>query len=341
LHNLEIYDFKIRAWDKVLLPSDFSENVKTVHYDHKAPNKPTGLEVIQISENALNLTWNVSTDNDVVEYLVFVNQTGSGIDGPYELTKRVITNNLILTGLAANTRYYFVLQAFDEAGNPSEISEAAWNSTKAYEPPKIIDAYPEDNSEGFEVTRSVTIVFSISMDANSLSSVVDISPATYFVLNFTDDNKIMQIRFQNKLKYNTTYKIIIGRAKSVIGGILEDAPFTLTFKTILKPTVTIITPRPNMNVKPGEFIIISGESNGYVEGTDIKISLDKENEVAKIKHNGTWSLKIRAPPESGDYILTIIVDDQTFLSNIKVLDSPDEIEVKEKDDEDRNYLEEE
>jgi parallel beta-helix repeat protein len=174
LVNNSQYHFKIRAWDEVPWNSSFSVPVTTTHFDYKKPVQPINLRAETTSQSNITLTWSASSDADVLKYRVFLNRSGFGNGGPYELqaTLNALTYDFI--GLMENTTYYFVVQAVDEANNPSEYSNQAWNITFSVPPEvPILDELPEYtnklriNITGTSELFTTVIIFKNGIEAES------------------------------------------------------------------------------------------------------------------------------------------------------------------------------
>jgi len=73
------------------------------------------------SSSSVTLTWNANTESDLAGYRVY-RSTSSGIYGAAIATIQGNTPGYIATGLQFNTTYFFVVTAFDIAGNESAYS---------------------------------------------------------------------------------------------------------------------------------------------------------------------------------------------------------------------------
>jgi fibronectin type 3 domain-containing protein len=67
------------------------------------------------------LTWNSNTDVDLAGYKIY-RSTASGTYGAALATVPAGTVTYLATGLTANTTYFFVITAYDTAGNESLFS---------------------------------------------------------------------------------------------------------------------------------------------------------------------------------------------------------------------------
>lgn len=73
------------------------------------------------SNSSVSLTWNANTENDLAGYRVY-RATSSGTYGAPIATIQGNTTSYIATGLQFGTTYFFVVTAFDIAGNESAYS---------------------------------------------------------------------------------------------------------------------------------------------------------------------------------------------------------------------------
>jgi|GEM_PF-2286324 len=85
--------------------------------DLQAPSTPQKLKAVAVSSNQVNLSWNASVDNiGVLAYRIYRN--GSLVQTVYSGT------TFSDTGLSENTKYTYIIDAIDAAGNSSAPSSA-------------------------------------------------------------------------------------------------------------------------------------------------------------------------------------------------------------------------
>jgi parallel beta-helix repeat protein len=124
------YIYRIRAYDEV---PHYSINISLLAttLDITAPIPPSGLMVKNIGGHEMTLTWNPSTDLDVMGYHIFINNTGADASGPFHklFTLPLLTTQIIIPGLLEETTYYFTIVAFDEVPNDSVYSEVVSGTT--------------------------------------------------------------------------------------------------------------------------------------------------------------------------------------------------------------------
>ncbi|UCH89869.1 MAG: fibronectin type III domain-containing protein, partial [Thermoplasmata archaeon] len=332
------YDFKIRVWDKTTTASLFSNPISVIHLDFLAPRPPSNLIAETISETSIRLSWDASLDPDVLYYRVYVKQFGSGSGGSYSFLKEVSSLNSTIDDLDEDTEYYFAVRAFDEAHNPSIYSIEAWTKTLPASRPYVVVTYPENDSIGIAVSCTVTIVFSLPMNIETIAEAVDLSPDVDHRFLWNENNTILRIEFETDLQYNTSYTIVIASAKAVNGKSMENTPFVLTFRTVVPPWIKITSPLPGTIVGPGEFITVSGTSFGIAEGTKFQVSFGDYSYDNFIGTNGIWLVKIRAPESDGDYLLTVTVDNLTSSLNFTVVGELELTEAPQREKEDKTAL---
>jgi fibronectin type 3 domain-containing protein len=144
------YYYMIIASDEVPNNSPNSIIINEVPSDTEAPAPPAGINTFT-GPNVLSvfLTWDQNTELDLKGYLVLRSMTSGG---PYTLiaTLGKVTKYLV-SGLSADTTYFYVIAAYDEVPNNSSFSNEANFSTPDIVPPSAptglsITVIPEGNS---------------------------------------------------------------------------------------------------------------------------------------------------------------------------------------------------
>jgi fibronectin type 3 domain-containing protein len=82
---------------------------------------PVSLTLSATVAGTANLTWNANTESDVAGYKVY-RGTGSGTYGAPLSTLPKTTTSFTATGLQNGITYFFVITAYDNAGNESTFS---------------------------------------------------------------------------------------------------------------------------------------------------------------------------------------------------------------------------
>jgi chitodextrinase len=105
--------------------------------DVTAPNAPIGLVAEATSGSTIDLTWAANSEKDLMGYQIYMNDTGTGLVGPFHIIN--VTSNdetsYTVENLAEETAYYFKLRAFDEVPNISQFSKVANATTPDTTPP--------------------------------------------------------------------------------------------------------------------------------------------------------------------------------------------------------------
>ena len=128
------------------------------------------------------------------------------------------------------------------------------------------------------------------MDTSSVEKVLSISPPINYNSKWSLKNMVLQLDFISNFTYNTSYVITIGSAVAANGGILENKPFMLSFKTeqeIIIPIFIITSPNTYTNIKPNEIISVMGTSNGLNKDTLINVTIEGRTETGIINADGT------------------------------------------------------
>lgn len=139
--------------------------------DTLAPTIPGGLQIIDVSDQSLSVTWDPSMDSVGVKgYRIYVDGllTGTTIDTSY-----------VISELEPNTSYEVAVSAFDQAGNESEKSNSVTGTTLFFdhEPPRL-EATDSIYQEGIiEVISSEDgVVFLVPADTpGEISSIRKVS----------------------------------------------------------------------------------------------------------------------------------------------------------------------
>ena len=122
--SLQVY-WSGPGFSRQLIPSSAFTGISTGAGtgDQMPPTAPANLKSAYYGRNALDLSWDKSTDNvGVTQYDVYVN-------GAYKVSTK--GTDTTIYGLTANTAYTYTVKAFDKAGNASDFSNAITVSNSA------------------------------------------------------------------------------------------------------------------------------------------------------------------------------------------------------------------
>ncbi len=190
------YYYRLRAQDTSANYSNYTNviNTTTGAVDTQSPTTPTSLSN-SVSGTQVSLSWSASTDaTGVTGYNILRSTTnGSG----YSLLTTSATNSYTNTNLANNT-YYYVVQAYDAAGNTSSNSNqttAVINVDSPPTTPNVLSIYANGNQISLTWTPSTDNVVSYSVERS-------LSPLSGFGVVATVNNTSYT---NNNLNNSTTY----------------------------------------------------------------------------------------------------------------------------------------
>ncbi|MCK4814571.1 carboxypeptidase regulatory-like domain-containing protein, partial [bacterium] len=89
------------------------------------PVPPTGVTASQASGSSVNVEWTDSTSDDVAGYNVYYSKNSSQINNPTNTTL-ITGTSFEVTGLSKGVTYYFAVEAVDDDGLISVLSQYAW-----------------------------------------------------------------------------------------------------------------------------------------------------------------------------------------------------------------------
>lgn len=99
--------------------------------DTQTPLAPTELSIIEVTWNSVALSWKASESLDVVGYKVFYGTDKNNLENFIDVGNSL---KAVIVKLLPETLYYFVVKAYDAAGNESEASSIVFSVTLK-EPP--------------------------------------------------------------------------------------------------------------------------------------------------------------------------------------------------------------
>ncbi len=160
--------------------------------DTTAPGTPTGL-VATPADGQVTLTWQANSENDIAGYTVYLGTSQDTLE-PKDF---VTTNSKTVTGLSNGTTYFFAIDAVDKAANKSDktkpVSATPSVATSDVTAPKIQSSTPADNATNVLGEFSFHIVFSESMDKNSLT--FNLEPAEFALerIIWSDNDTVLDL----------------------------------------------------------------------------------------------------------------------------------------------------
>jgi chitodextrinase len=155
------YTYTVSAYDAAGNTSAVSTSASaTTLKDTTPPSAPTGLAATQASQTQASLTWTASTDNvGVTGYNVYRSTTSGFTPGTGNKIGTSTTASYSDTGLSIGT-YYYIVTAYDAAGNVSGNSNQATLVDKDITPPSV----PTNLSATAASTSQINLSWTASTD---------------------------------------------------------------------------------------------------------------------------------------------------------------------------------
>ena len=159
------YHFKIRAFDEVPNNSSFSDVLSVTTLDKTAPKPPYNLIAKAVSNDQINLSWNLDPEPDQVGFYVYMNDTNNHAYGTFHIIQTIIgsENSYAISGLLEQISYHFKIKAFDEVPNNSSFSNVASATT--------FDVTPPDKPTGLIATAVSDTEVNLQWDENTESDI--------------------------------------------------------------------------------------------------------------------------------------------------------------------------
>ncbi len=322
------YGFKIIAFDEVPNNSTYSEIVFSTTPDETHPQPPTNLKVNYATPNSLTLSWETSTDPDVVGYFIF---RSLSLTGEYEqIETNMITGlEFIDSGLAEATYYYYKVKAVDDANLTSLFSESAYGLTLIGPKPPEINNPVED----FEIDEDKIDEISINMhylfkDVNNDPLTFRVEGSKHITVTIYQENGTVILKPEKDWNGEETLTFFASDGTTEI-----DWTVTITVKYKNDPPrdVKIITPENGTKIHQGETLEFQGA--GYDPdsryGDELKYRWRSSIDGNFGESENLSDVKL----SSGEHIITFEIIDQygrkaSATINLDVLPKSDE-----KDDE--------
>ncbi|MDD5595735.1 MAG: fibronectin type III domain-containing protein, partial [Candidatus Omnitrophica bacterium] len=225
LNPLTTYYFKVRAYNKNGIYSDFSNQVSATTPDTPFPHAPTNLAATSNASNRVNLTWKDNSANEL-GFNVYRRKGTSG--NFYLVTVGALAPKNVTkytdTSVSGGTLYYYRVTAVNAAGE-SGYAECSLTTAEGVQAPTNLKAdvwdyhsvrliWNDDNNDeqGFEVWRSTTSGSGFTFAQNvptynspvMVADVKDLNPLTtyYFKVRAYNKNGIYS-DFSNQVSATT------------------------------------------------------------------------------------------------------------------------------------------
>jgi parallel beta-helix repeat protein len=156
LKDALLYHFKIKAFDKSMSNSSYSNVASTSTFDLTPPKAPSGLNVIDSSPTTLTLTWNPNPEPNIIGYLIY--RSKSSLTPFEQITPEEVNDTEYTdTELPESTTYYYKITAVNNVDITSDYSDIVFGTTAMTPyPPEINITFgdiviPEDNFDNHSI----------------------------------------------------------------------------------------------------------------------------------------------------------------------------------------------
>ena len=177
LANGVLHQYVVRAFDGNRESED-SNQTSAMALDNITPESPTSLTIADLAHDdgtALSISWIPSTSEDIAEQRIY---RGVISGGPFNLVTTIPgngTTTFVDHGLAVDTKYYYVLSAFDGT-HESPISSESVGQTQDNRPV----AKPIQFSLDEDAPGSITLLGETDEEGHQVTSSITTPPAHYF-----------------------------------------------------------------------------------------------------------------------------------------------------------------
>lgn len=149
---------------------------KTTDPDMIPPAAPTGLRVVSVDTNRIDLDWADNTEADLAKYRIYYS-TSAGFDlGPDTLKAEGLSSNMANLGLQPGTTYYFKVTAVDTSGNESMPSTEVYATTEtAIGHVRVEARYEQANNQQSLIRMQIINDDTQSLTNLSIRYIIDLS----------------------------------------------------------------------------------------------------------------------------------------------------------------------
>jgi len=224
--------------------------------------------------------------------------------------------------------YEVVLTVTDIVGHKGQDNVLIQVSTYAGKP-EVLATEPKDKSINVSIETDVLITFSKPMNITSVEDSISLLPPVTYTTQWTSNDTVIRLVFNDDLEYETTYTMTIGYAKATTDEVLENAPYTFEFTTqneviVIDRSLTILSPYDDEEFETGEKIKVRGESIGLAQGIVVSLVLHDVTKEREVQEDGSWSATVYAPDEEDDYTITATAAGLTAQVTIVVIEAEDD-----------------
>jgi hypothetical protein len=225
---------------------------------------PTIVQVIPIEGTAqvspaanVNVIFSEPMDPSTINGTSFTIRVGTGSPLPATVSYNAETRRAVLVPTSSLPNFTTITAtmstaAKDLAGNALQAAKVWTFTTRDDIPPTVIATNPANNATGVPPNSAVTITFSETMDASTITSAnITIRPtasgtALTSTVSYDPASRVATLTPSAPLSQNVSYTVTVGTGvKDAQGNAIAQTTFSFTAGDITAPSVTAVTPTEN------------------------------------------------------------------------------------------------
>ncbi len=263
--------------------------------------------------DSVTIIW--TTDEESDSLVRYGTVSGTYTDGESSAAM-VTSHNITLTGLSANTTYYFVVSSTDASDNSNESSEHSFRTAATADTtaPTIIVNAP--TGAGVPVSKVINVTFDEAMNPASVKDAFSIDPDVAGSFSWVGTTMTFN---PDTLAYGTTYTVTLGTGATDLAGNPLGGAFNWDFTTESAPAPTITSRGPASQVND-----IAGAARRFsitvdqtvnvtwlINGTQVQlnVSVTEASYTNTTAVPGCWNVSAVAENKNG-------TDMQTWIWNV-------------------------
>lgn len=170
-------------------------------------------------------------------------------------------------------------------------------SGSTIEAPVVLSNTPFANSQAVPPDGSIVIVFSRSMNRESVEQAFTINPATYGAFSWSGNDSIMTFQPYSELQRPVRYSIGLGSSATDKEGIALHNPLSFSFQTgddLTRPTITDIREQGAIGALVDGYDGVFKESPFVISFSEPMLAMDTEKAISMIRRHDGASVKLQS-----------------------------------------------
>ncbi|MCL7475161.1 MAG: Ig-like domain-containing protein [ANME-2 cluster archaeon] len=248
------YWYKVNASDGT--NSSSSSVVGPVQSKENIPPIISSVTNGTVNDSTAVITW--TTDEASTSRVDYDTNPSVPYDFTEEETAYVTSHSITLSGLNANTTYYYVVKSTDSAGNPNTSAEFNFTTSVDITKPNVTSTNPSNGASNAPLNTNITATFSEDMNVstiNNFSFTLTGATAISGTVSYNVGTKTATFNPYANLNYSTTYTATVTTAVTDLIGNAMNSNKVWTFTTLgnQAPTASLDSVSPPDGVTPVTF----------------------------------------------------------------------------------------